>query len=798
MARGYAPLGRIRGFAFCALEPERMGLGPAVATPLALKRAGLAWKDIGLVEINEAFAAQVLACARVFPSAAWHAKHRTDGPIGEIDWEKTNVNGGAIALGHPVGSSANRLVTTLLKEMQRRGHAVRPRDDVHRRRPGRRGGRGADVTAFDLQGRGRRPRRPDVRPARARRSTSSRPAVIAELGDVLVRLAREARIRGLLVRSGKPDVFIAGADVKEFTRIQAEDARTAVERVQALFEQLANLPFPTVAAIDGACLGGGTELALACDYRLMSDSKKAQIGLPEVRLGIFPAWGGCTRLPRVVGLAAALDLILTGKSLDAPAGEEDRARRRGRAGGDLRRLGPAFRAREARGAQALARAGGRGRSPSASLEATPMGRRVIFSKAREGVLKQTGGHYPAPLEALEVVEEAYGKPVAAGLEVEARHIGFVFGGEVQRNLLGIFFLTEEVKKETGVSDRAVRPREVSRVGVLGAGVMGGGIAQLAADKGLPARMKDIEAKPSRTGTRRRRPIWREAVKKRRMTRARDGRGRWACCPERSTTPASRRCDVTIEAVVEKLAVKRAVLEDWEAAVPATAIFASNTSTLPITEIAAGALEPARVVGMHFFNPVHKMPLVEVIRGERTSDETVATIFALAKTLGKTPVVVKDAPGFLVNRILAPYLSEAVRLVLEGCRIEDVDATMTAFGMPVGPLALLDDVGLDVASKGGEVLQAAFPARMKLGGEEALVAAGRLGRKNGQGLLRLRRHVARRTGAGGLRGPARAASRPIAAAGGGHRVAARPPDDQRGGLLPRGRHRRGTPASSTSR
>ncbi len=194
----------------------------------------------------------------------------------------------------------------------------------------------------------------------------------------------------------------------------------------------------------------------------------------------------------------------------------------------------------------------------------------------------------------------------------------------------------------------------------------------------------------------------------------------------------RRCDVTIEAVVEKLAVKRAVLKDWEAAVPPSAIFASNTSTLPITEIAAGSLEPGRVVGMHFFNPVHRMPLVEVIRGERTSDETVATIFALAKTLGKTPVVVKDAPGFLVNRILAPYLSEAVRLVLEGCRIEDVDATMTAFGMPVGPLALLDDVGSTWPPRRGEVMQAAFPERMKLGGEEALVAAGRLGRKNGKG------------------------------------------------------------------
>ncbi len=554
--------------------------------------------------------------------------------------------------------------------------------------------------------------------------------VLAELADVLVRLTREARIRGLLIRSGKPDIFIAGADVKEFTQVRPEDVRPGVERVQSLFEQLANLPYPTVAAIGGACLGGGTELALACDYRVMSDSKKAQIGLPEVRLGIFPAWGGCTRLPKVVGLAAALDLILTGKTLDAR-----RARRIGLADEAV----PAsifedwtrrFAREKLGGAKPSPRRGPKELSTRA-LEATPFGRRMIFAKAREGVMKQTGGHYPAPLEALEVVEEGFGKPVEVGLASEARHIGLIFGGDVQRNLLGIFFLTEEVKKETGVADAAVRPLSVSRVGVLGAGVMGGGIAQLGADKGLPARMKDVEPKALAHGFATAASVWRDALKKKRLT-AREMARKMDLLSGTLDYSGFSRCEVTIEAVVEKLTVKRAVLGEWEAAVPRTAIFASNTSTLPISEIAAGALEPGRVVGMHFFNPVHRMPLVEVIRGARTSDETVATIFALAKTLGKTPVVVKDAPGFLVNRILAPYLSEAVRLVAEGCRIEDVDATMTRFGMPVGPLALLDDVGLDVAAKAGEVLQAAFPERMRMGGEDALAAAGRLGRKNGKG------------------------------------------------------------------
>jgi len=555
-------------------------------------------------------------------------------------------------------------------------------------------------------------------------------SVVAELADVLVRLTREARIRALLVRSGKSDVFIAGVDIQELATARPEDAETLVERVQALFEQLANLPYPTVAAINGACLGGGTEFVLACDYRLMSDAKKAQIGLPEVRLGIYPAWGGSTRLPKTIGLSAALDLILTGRSLDA---------RRARRIGLVDEAVPAAILEQYSRQFARSKLGSgkprvwRGKVSAAerALEATPFGRRVIFKKARQRVLEQTGGHYPAPLEALEVIEEGYGRPVAEGLAAEARHLPLLFGGDVQRNLLNIYFLTEAVKKETGVADASVRPRAVSRVGVLGAGIMGGGIAQLAADKGLPARMKDIEPQALAHGYAAAAAIWKEAVRKRRMT-AREVSRKMDLLSGTLDYSGFARCDVTIEAVVEKLAVKRAVLKEWEARVPATAIFASNTSTLPITEIAIGAVEPGRVAGMHFFNPVHRMPLVEVIRGTRTSDETVATVFALAKTLGKTPVVVRDSPGFLVNRILAPYLSEAVRLVLDGCHIEDVDASMTAFGMPVGPLALLDDVGLDVASKGGEVLQAAFPERLKMGGEEALVASGRLGRKNGKG------------------------------------------------------------------
>jgi 3-hydroxyacyl-CoA dehydrogenase/enoyl-CoA hydratase/3-hydroxybutyryl-CoA epimerase len=525
-------------------------------------------------------------------------------------------------------------------------------------------------------------------------------------------------------------VFIAGADIKEFTLLNPEDASAGSARGQALFEQFARLPFPTIAAINGVCLGGGSEFALACDWRVMSDSPAARIGFPEVRLGLFPAWGGSVRLPRLVGLSTALDLILTSKQLDA---------RRARRIGLVDEAVPAAIFDDYARRFARSKIAGGKRAPRSSrrsaaeraLEATPLGRKLVFKKAREKVLAQTGGHYPAPLEALAVIEETWGMPIEAALEVESRRVANVFGGAVQRNLLDLFLATEQVKKESGVDDPAVRPREVTRVGVLGAGVMGGGIAQVAADRGIPARMKDIEPRALAHGYAAAASVWKESVARRRLTE-REMTGRMARLSGTLDYSGFARCEVTIEAVVEKLEVKRAVLAEWEGAVPDTAIFASNTSTIPIGQIAAAAGRPERVAGMHFFNPVHRMPLVEVIRGEKSSDETIATIFALAKKLGKTPVVVRDMPGFLVNRILAPYLSEAVRLVRERCRIEDVDGTMRDFGMPVGPLALLDDVGLDVAVKAGEVLQAAFRERIKSGGDEALVAAGRLGRKSGAG------------------------------------------------------------------
>lgn len=564
--------------------------------------------------------------------------------------------------------------------------------------------------------------------------------VLLELEGVLDGLAKRNDVKALLLVSGKPDIFIAGADVREIAGV-SDPATIAngVRRGHEILGKLANLPFPTVAAIEGPCVGGGCETVLAMDWRLASDSKRTQIGLPEIKLGILPAWGGTARLPRVVGLTAALDVILAGKVIDSK-----RAKRMG----IVDELVPAPILLEAARKFARGKFGTKKRANAAPdggpLRAVPakgmekllegVGKSVVFSKARSSVLRETHGNYPAPLEALAAVEKGFGKPLKAALELEVEAAGRLVGSPEMRALVNLFFRMEEVKKETGVA-AGVSPRAVKRVGVLGAGAMGGGIAQLSADKGWPVRMKDIRHEALALGYAQAAKIWQEKVKKRRMTKV-EFAGKMSLLGGGLGWEGFDLCDVTIEAVLEKLAVKQAVLKEWESVAAPDAVFASNTSTLPITEIAKAAARPERVVGMHFFNPVHKMPLVEVIFGERTAPEVTATIFDLAKKMGKTPVVVKDAPGFLVNRILAPYLGEGVRLLLEGVSMEAIDEGMRKFGMPVGPIELLDDVGIDVAAKGAETLSAAWPERMPIDPAFGkLVTSTRLGRKTKKGFYR---------------------------------------------------------------
>ncbi|HEX8254263.1 MAG TPA: 3-hydroxyacyl-CoA dehydrogenase NAD-binding domain-containing protein, partial [Thermoanaerobaculia bacterium] len=490
---------------------------------------------------------------------------------------------------------------------------------------------------------------------------------------------------------------------------------------QEVFTKLANLPQTTVTAIDGACLGGGCELALSCDWRIISDSPKAQIGLPEVKLGIFPAWGGTSKLPRLIGLPAALDIILNGKSLDGK-----RAKKVGLVD-DVVESGIVLEVAKKFAAKGKRKVPGRTKF---YIEGNPLARNLIFGKARKAVLGQTHGNYPAPLKAIEVMEYAMSAGVARGMQREAEEAAALVGNDVAQNLVRLFFLMEESKKDPFT----IKPHDVSYVGVLGAGVMGGGIAQIVADKtDAEVRMRDIAMKAIGGGMKAAAKVWKKKVDRRRMTRGEMAR-KLARITGTTDWSGFSRADVVIEAVVENVNIKRQVLAEFEGLAKPGAIFATNTSTIPITQIATQAKQPENVVGMHFFNPVDRMPLVEIIRGEKTSDLAMVTTAALARKLGKTVVYCNDGPGFVVNRILGPYMNESAFLLEEGNSIESLDAAMTGFGMPMGPMALLDEVGIDVAAKVAGILTEAFGARMeKSGVVEKLYADGRHGKKNGKGL-----------------------------------------------------------------
>jgi len=547
-------------------------------------------------------------------------------------------------------------------------------------------------------------------------------AVLRELSAVIDHFASASDVKKIIIASRKPGIYIAGADVQEFTTVGgAEDAKAYVRLGQEVFTKLARLPQTTVAAIDGACLGGGCEMAISCDWRVMSTSPRSQIGLPEVKLGIFPAWGGTSKLPRLIGLPAALDIILNGRALDA--------KRAKKAGLVDETVEPGILLEVAKN---FANRGKRRKAGKTKfyIEGNPLARNLIFGKARKAVLAQTHGHYPAPLKAIEVMEYAMSAGVERGMAREVEEAAGLVNNDVAQNLVRLFFLMEESKKDPYTA----KPLEVRQVGVLGAGVMGGGIAQIVVDKtDADVRMRDIAMKPIAGGMKAAAKIWKKKVDRRRMTRVEMQR-KLARITGTTDWSGFRRADVVIEAVVENVQVKRQVLAEFEALARPEAIFATNTSTIPITRIAAEAKRPENVVGMHFFNPVDKMPLVEVIRGEKTSDLAMVTTAALARKLGKTVVYCNDGPGFVVNRILGPYMNESGFLLEEGNSIESLDKAMTDFGMPMGPMALLDEVGIDVAAKVAGILTEAFGARMeKSTVVERLYADGRHGKKNGKGL-----------------------------------------------------------------
>ncbi|MCB1007968.1 MAG: enoyl-CoA hydratase/isomerase family protein [Acidobacteria bacterium] len=552
-----------------------------------------------------------------------------------------------------------------------------------------------------------------------------------ELDEIVAELGVRNDIRCLVLRSAKPDIFIAGADVEAIAHVtdpvQAESGSRYGHRIFAAWEAL---PFPTVAAVRGTCLGGGTELSLASSWLVVSDRADLRIGLPEIKLGIVPGWGGCVRMPRRIGLLASLDLILAGKAIPGA-----RAFKAGLADAIFPDAGFDARVLEfARGKAGSARRG-KGRSRGlrgALLEGNPLGRAFVVSQARRKTLAQTKGRYPAPLRALEVVSTGISRGAAAGFDAEARAIGELAVSPEAKGLIYLFQQMEASKRDaTGGAREPVR-----RPAVIGAGVMGGGIAHLVADKAsLPIRVKDIQTPALATALAHAAQLFDKQVRRRRLKPA-ERRRKMALLQPTLEDAGVEACDLVIEAVVENLAVKQKVFADLSRRVSDRAILATNTSSLSIDAIGQLAVHRERVVGMHFFNPVDKMPLVEVVAGRHTSPETAAAIAAFARRLGKTPVVVRDGPGFLVNRLLAFYSAEAMWLLDEGFRIEDIDRAMLDWGMPMGPLRLGDEVGLDVSAKVGHILHEAFGDRLAFPEWiDRLPEEGRLGVKSGLGIYR---------------------------------------------------------------
>jgi 3-hydroxyacyl-CoA dehydrogenase/enoyl-CoA hydratase/3-hydroxybutyryl-CoA epimerase len=561
-------------------------------------------------------------------------------------------------------------------------------------------------------------------------------ALAEELRVIFDEIERDSAIVGAVLISGKSDNFIAGADIEQFLEFKtAEDAEQASYTGQKMLSRLERLRVPVVAAIHGACLGGGLETALACAWRIATEHPKTVLGLPEVQLGLIPGTGGTQRLPRLIGLPNALDMILRGRNVRPkkalkmglvddvvhPAILRDIAVQRAKelAAGTRKRS----QGRTERGAEGLL------------LERNRFGRGLVLKKARQSVMQQTHGLYPAPLAALDVIRVGYEQGEDAGYKEESRRFGELAMTEVSRQLIFLFFATNSLKKDPGVSPPVPAPRPVEKLGVLGAGFMGAGISSVAVQQGTLVRLKDTDAARVGKGLAAVRDVVKERYTKRQITRQQLD-DMMALTGGTTEYTGFGNVDLVIEAVFEDIDLKHRVLREVEPLLPADAIYASNTSTIPITRIAEAATRPEQVLGMHFFSPVHKMPLLEIIVTRRTTKEATVTAVAYGKQLGKTVIVVNDGPGFYTTRTLSAYMNEAGRLLDEGAAIETIDKALVDFGFPVGPITLLDEVGIDVGGKVGLVLADALGVRMTP--SEAMrrvVTAGRLGRKGRSGFYR---------------------------------------------------------------
>lgn len=562
-----------------------------------------------------------------------------------------------------------------------------------------------------------------------------------EFANVFDELDAASDVRAVVFTSGKPDSFIAGADIRMIQQVKSAAEAAELSRIgQRAMARVESFRAPVVAAIHGACLGGGLETALACHARIASDDKKTKLGLPEVQLGLLPAAAGTQRLPRLVGVQAALDMMLTGKQLDA---------RRAKKLGLVDDVVPQPVLLEVACRYALGLAEKHRAKPKAlsrlksffskeeltelALAENPLGRKVLFDQAKKQLLAKTRGNYPAAEKILDVVKAGFEAGFDKGLEAEAQAFGELAMSPEAAQLMNIFTATVELKKDRGVDDPNVEPKRVTKIGMLGAGLMGAGIAYVTVHVAkLPVRLKDKDEQGLAAGMKYVAGILDDRVKKKRMTPM-----------EKSVLLAQitptvdysgfRDAEVVIEAVFEDLRLKHRMLKDIEEQGHPKAIFASNTSSLPIAKIAEAAKHPERVIGMHYFSPVHKMPLLEIIVTPKTAPWVTATCVELGKRQGKTVIVVNDGVGFYTSRILAPYMNEAAWLLSEGVPVEDLDGALMDWGYPVGPVTLLDEVGIDVGEKVGKIMLDAFGERMQPPpGMDKLVADERFGKKNARG------------------------------------------------------------------
>ncbi|MDD5542421.1 MAG: fatty acid oxidation complex subunit alpha FadJ [Acidobacteriia bacterium] len=560
-------------------------------------------------------------------------------------------------------------------------------------------------------------------------------AVVEEAEHLLEELTQRHDLRGLVFISGKEDNFIAGADVNEFLKVTSAAQATELSRYgQRVLQKIEDLKFPVVAAIHGACLGGGMELALACHYRISTDDKKTLLGQPEVQLGLLPGAGGTQRLPRVAGLKNAIEIATSGRNYRPRQALKKglvhevvpsplllgvaKARAREMADGKLKP-----RPYKPRGIVAWL------------LEGNFIGQWLLFGRAQDVIRKKTHGHYPAPLRALQAIETGVQRGSKAGFQNESEGFGELAITEVSRQLIQLFFATTDIKKDSGLDDAAVQPREISKVGILGAGFMGAGIAAVSSSAGMTVRLRDVSDEACVKGLSACTRVFEDRFKRRSISKLelQELKDRVTATTEFTGFAT---CDLVVEAVFEDIELKHRIIREVEDHLPEECIFGSNTSSLSIATLAEASRRPEQFIGLHFFSPVHKMPLLEIIATPKTSKQTIATSVAYGKKIGKFPIVVNDGVGFYTSRILGPYMNEASFVLEEGAPIEALDKALVDYGFPVGPVTLLDEVGIDIAAKVGKILLHEFGERLRPpAGMERLMADKRLGRKNRRGFYR---------------------------------------------------------------